>query len=183
MKFIETHIKDLIIIEPTIFLDDRGHFFEAYNKEIFLKNGIKYDFVQDNQSFSTYGVIRGLHFQKDEFAQAKLIRVLKGKVLDVAVDLRPDSKTYGKYLAIEISAENQKQLMIPKGFAHGFSVLSEEAIFVYKCDNYYNKNFEGGIVYNDSDLNIDWQIPAKNIKVSDKDLKLNLFKDVIDYGC
>ena len=177
MPFIPTKIKDVVIFEPRIFTDDRGYFFETYNEKLFNDNGITAKFVQDNQSKSSYGVIRGLHFQKGEHAQAKLVRVLQGSVLDVAVDLRAGSETYGKYVAVELSDVNNLQLFIPRGFAHGFSVLSRTAVFAYKCDNLYCKESEGGIDCNDSDLGIDWQIPAEDRVLSEKDKLHPLFKD------
>ena len=178
MKFIETKLKGCFILEPSIFKDDRGYFLESYNEERFNEGiGKKVKFVQDNQSFSTYGVIRAIHYQLGEFAQAKLVRVISGKVLDVAVDLRKDSPSFGQHVSIELSSENKKQLFIPKGFGHGFSVLSETAEFFYKCDNFYNKASEGGIVYNDSTLKINWQISEIDIKVSDKDLVLPTFNE------
>ena len=177
MPFIPTKIKDVVIFEPRIFTDDRGYFFETYNEKLFNGNGITAKFVQDNQSKSSYGVIRGLHFQKGEHAQAKLVRVLQGSVLDVAVDLRAGSETYGKYVAVELSDVNNLQLFIPRGFAHGFSVLSRTAVFAYKCDNLYCKESEGGIDCNDPDLGIDWQIPAEDRVLSEKDRLHPLFKD------
>lgn len=177
MPFIQTKIKDVVIFEPRIFTDDRGYFFETYNEKLFNDNGIAAKFVQDNQSKSSYGVIRGLHFQKGEHAQAKLVRVLQGSVLDVAVDLRAGSETYGKYVAVELSDVNNLQLFIPRGFAHGFSVLSRTAVFAYKCDNLYCKESEGGIDCNDPDLGIDWQIPAEDRVLSEKDKLHPLFKD------
>jgi dTDP-4-dehydrorhamnose 3,5-epimerase len=171
MPFTETGIAGLLVFEPRVFPDSRGHFFESYNTQTFLQQGIDTQFVQDNQSRSSYGVIRGLHFQNPPHAQAKLVRVLIGTILDVAVDIRKGSPTYGRSYSIELSAENKKQLMIPAGFAHGFSVLSEMAEVLYKCDHYYNKESEGGIIYNDPDLNIDWKLPAGAAIVSDKDLK------------
>lgn len=177
MPFISTKIKDVVIFEPRIFTDDRGYFFETYNEKLFNDNGIAAKFVQDNQSKSSYGVIRGLHFQKGEHAQAKLVRVLQGSVLDVAVDLRAGSETYGKYVAVELSDVNNLQLFIPRGFAHGFSVLSRTAVFAYKCDNLYCKESEGGIDCNDPDLGIDWQIPAEDRVLSEKDKLHPLFKD------
>lgn len=178
MKFIETKLKGCFILEPSIFKDDRGYFLESYNEERFNEGiGKKVKFVQDNQSFSTYGVIRAIHYQLGEYAQAKLVRVISGKVLDVAVDLRKDSPSFGQHVSIELSSENKKQLFIPKGFGHGFSVLSETAEFFYKCDNFYNKASEGGIVYNDSTLKINWQISEIDIKVSDKDLVLPTFNE------
>lgn len=177
MPFIPTKIKDVVIFEPRIFTDDRGYFFETYNEKLFNDNGITAKFVQDNQSKSSYGVIRGLHFQKGEHAQAKLVRVLQGSVLDVAVDLRKGSETYGKHVAVELSDVNNLQLFIPRGFAHGFSVLSRTAVFAYKCDNLYCKESEGGIDCNDPDLGIDWQIPAEDRILSEKDKLHPLFKD------
>lgn len=177
MPFIPTKIKDVVIFEPRIFTDDRGYFFETYNEKLFNDNGITAKFVQDNQSKSSYGVIRGLHFQKGEHAQAKLVRVLQGSVLDVAVDLRAESETYGKYVAVELSDVNNLQLFIPRGFAHGFSVLSRTAVFAYKCDNLYCKESEGGIDCSDPDLGIDWQIPAEDRVLSEKDKLHPLFKD------
>ena len=177
MPFIPTKIKDVVIFEPRIFTDDRGYFFETYNEKLFNDNGITAKFVQDNQSKSSYGVIRGLHFQKGEHAQAKLVRVLQGSVLDVAVDLRAGSETYGKYVAVELSDVNNLQLFIPRGFAHGFSVLSRTAVFAYKCDNLYCKESEGGIDCADPDLGIDWQIPAEDRVLSEKDKAHPLFKD------
>lgn len=177
MPFIPTKIKDVVVFEPRIFTDDRGYFFETYNEKLFNDNGIAAKFVQDNQSKSSYGVIRGLHFQKGEHAQAKLVRVLQGSVLDVAVDLRAGSETYGKYVAVELSDVNNLQLFIPRGFAHGFSVLSRTAVFAYKCDNLYCKESEGGIDCSDPDLGIDWQIPAEDRVLSEKDKLHPLFKD------
>jgi dTDP-4-dehydrorhamnose 3,5-epimerase len=175
MPFIKTDIADLLIFEPTVYKDERGFFFEAYNEQTFHKEEITNRFVQDNQSFSRYGVIRGLHYQLDPHAQAKLIRVLRGRILDVAVDLRRNSPTYGQHVRVELSDENQRQLLVPRGFAHGFSVLSETAAVFYKCDAFYHKASEGGIRYDDSQLNIDWQIPAGKAIVSSKDLELPLF--------
>ena len=175
MPFIQTHIRDLLIFEPRVFEDSRGYFFESFNLNTFRSEGIDISFVQDNQSSSQYGVIRGLHYQMDPYAQVKLIRVLRGKILDVAVDIRKGSPTYGKSFCIELSHENKKQLFIPKGFAHGFSVLSEHAEVFYKCDAFYNKESEGGILYNDPELNIDWKIPAGKQIVSEKDIKLPFF--------
>lgn len=169
MNFIKTEIKDVIIIEPKVFEDSRGYFYESYNEKEFNENGINCKFVQDNRSKSTYGVIRGLHCQLGSHAQAKLVSVQEGKVLDVAVDMRKNSPTYGKYVAVELSAENKRQLFIPRGFLHGFSVLSDTAVFAYKCDNFYCKDAEFGIKYNDKTLNIDWKIPEENISVSEKD--------------
>lgn len=178
MKIINTPIKDVYIIEPQIFKDERGYFFESYNQAKFEEAGLHYNFIQDNQSKSVYGTIRGLHFQKGEFSQAKLVRVLQGCVLDVAVDLRPGSETYGQHVAVELSAENNRQLMIPRNFAHGFSVLSETAVFAYKCDNIYNKASEGGINFNDKSLGIDWRIPLDKAILSEKDKVLPMLKDL-----
>lgn len=173
MKVTETKLNGCFVLEPAVFRDDRGYFFESFNSNNFNKAiGQKIIFVQDNQSYSSKGVIRAIHYQTGEHAQAKLVRVLSGKVLDVAVDLRQDSPTFGQHVAVELSAENKKQLFIPRGFGHGFSVLSETAEFFYKCDNFYNKDSEGGIIYNDSGLNIDWQLPIDDIKVSQKDMEL-----------
>ena len=152
MKIIKTDIPDLLIVEPEVFGDNRGYFFESFSQRKFEEaTGVKVDFVQDNESLSAYGVVRGLHFQKPPHEQAKLVRVVRGKVLDVALDLRPESPTYGQYAAVELSGENHRQLFIPKGFAHGFSVLSEDAVFQYKCDDYYAPECEDGIAYNDPD--------------------------------
>lgn len=179
MEIEQTGLKDCIIIKPRVFDDPRGYFFESFNKQTFEeKTGLSGDFVQDNQSFSSYGVIRGLHAQTGAFAQAKLVRVTKGEVLDVAVDVRPGSQTYGKHVAVKLSAENKLQLYIPRGFVHGFSVLSETAEFLYKCDNFFNKASETGVIYNDADLNIDWLIPADQASVSDKDLLLKPFSEL-----
>ncbi|ANQ50244.1 dTDP-4-dehydrorhamnose 3,5-epimerase [Flammeovirga sp. MY04] len=179
MKITSTKLKDCYIIEPQIFGDERGYFFESFHLKKFTEaTGLAVNFVQDNQSSSTYGVIRGLHYQKGVHAQAKLVRVLSGKVIDVAVDLRPDSETYGQFEAVELSAENRRQLFVPRGFAHGFSVLTQSAEFAYKCDNYYNKESEGGIKYNDPELNIDWQIPAGKEIISEKDQLLPLLSDL-----
>jgi dTDP-4-dehydrorhamnose 3,5-epimerase len=173
MNFIPTKLEGCFVIEPTIFNDERGYFLESYN-EIKFQNGIGQPirFVQDNQSFSTKGVLRGLHYQTGDHAQAKLVRVLHGEVLDVAVDIRPDSKTYGEHFSVLLSAEKQNQFFIPRGFAHGFLVLSETATFFYKCDNFYNKESEGGIIYNDVSLNIDWQFPSEKLIISEKDATL-----------
>ena len=173
MTIEQTGLKDCFIIEPRIFEDKRGYFFETYNREKFNQlAGFEVDFVQDNESFSSKGVLRGLHLQKGEHAQAKLVRVIQGEVLDVAVDVRKDSETYGKHFSIILSEENKRQLFIPRGFAHGFVVLSDTAVFSYKCDNFYNKASEGGIVYNDPKLNIDWQLPQGQLLISEKDLVL-----------
>ncbi len=182
MNFIKTEIDGVIIVEPKIFADDRGYFFESYNAAEFTKNGIPNEFVQDNQSKSSYGVIRGLHCQLGEHAQAKLVRVLHGTVLDVAVDIRPGSPTFGKHVAVELSAENQRQLFIPRGFLHGFSVLSDTAIFAYKCDNLYCKESEFGIRFDDPEIGIDWRIPADRVITSEKDRSAKGLKDVPDNG-
>lgn len=170
MIFTETKLKGCFVLEPKIFNDDRGYFLESFNKERFNTGiGTIINFVQDNQSFSSKGVVRAMHYQIGEHAQAKLVRVLSGTVLDVAVDLRKDSPTFGQHFSIELSSENKKQLFIPKGFAHGFVVLSDTAEFFYKCDNYYNKESEGGIIFNDPTLNIDWKLPHEQLIVSEKD--------------
>ena len=178
-NFIKTEIDGVYIIEPRIFADARGYFFESYNEAEFIKNGITNRFIQDNQSKSSYGVIRGLHCQLGEHSQAKLVRVLQGKVLDVAVDIRKGSPTFGKHVAVELSAENQRQLFIPRHFLHGFSVLSETAVFAYKCDNFYDKASEGGIIYNDATLALDWHLPKEEFIVSAKDQELTSFKEAI----
>ncbi|MCS7005777.1 MAG: dTDP-4-dehydrorhamnose 3,5-epimerase [Cytophagales bacterium] len=170
MKFTETPLKGAWIIEPQVFTDERGYFYESFQLNKFEKaTGLRPHFIQDNHSLSYYGVLRGLHLQVGEMAQAKLVRVLSGEVLDVIVDVRKDSATFGQYFSIILSAENKKQLFVPRGFAHGFIVLSPSAEFVYKCDNFYSPQHESGIIYNDSDLNIDWKIPKKDIKISQKD--------------
>jgi dTDP-4-dehydrorhamnose 3,5-epimerase len=177
MPFLTTPLKDLLIFEPKVFEDSRGYFFESYNEKIFGAEGITKHWVQDNQSSSTYGVIRGLHYQLNPFAQIKLVRVFFGRILDVVVDIRKDSPTYGKHLATELSGENKKQLYIPAGFAHGFSVLSEKAEVFYKCNTFYNKESEAGIIYNDPVLGIDWQIQSGKEIVSEKDIALPLLAD------
>lgn len=181
MNFIKTEIEGLVIIEPRIFRDARGYFFESYNAAEFARNGINAVFVQDNQSQSSYGVIRGLHCQLGEHSQAKLVRVLQGRVLDVAVDIRPGSPTFGKHLAVELSAENHRQLFIPRHFLHGFSVLSETAVFAYKVDNLYCKESEFGIRYDDPEIGIDWEIPVEAVVTSEKDRIANSLKDVPDH--
>lgn len=177
MIFTEKGPKGCYILEPSVFEDERGYFMESFNHKRFM-DGIGQDitFVQDNQSFSKKGVLRGLHFQRGAYAQAKLVRVLSGAVLDIAVDLRKDSKTFGEHVSVELSSENKRQFFVPRGFAHGFIVLSETADFFYKCDNYYHKESEGGIIYNDSFLNIDWKLSDSEIQVSEKDLKLPTFE-------
>lgn len=179
MEFIKTHIEGVVIMEPRIFKDARGYFFESFREQEFQEKVCKTIFVQDNESFSCYGVVRGLHFQKPPFSQNKVVRVIKGAVLDVAVDLRKHSPTYGQHVAVELNEENHRQLFIPRGFAHGFSVLSEDVILQYKCDNYYAPKSEGGIAWNDPDLNIDWRIPADKVILSEKDTKHPLLKDYI----
>ena len=178
MEIIKTPIEDLVIIKPRVFLDARGYFYETYNEARYQEAGVKQKFVQDNLSKSSYGVVRGLHFQKEEFSQAKMVSVVVGTVYDVAVDLRPDSPTYGQWYGVELSAENHLQFLIPRGFAHGFSVLSEEAIFTYKCDNLYAPQAEGGVRFDDPTLNIDWKVPTDKAVVSDKDYLLPFLKDV-----
>ncbi len=177
MNIIETGLEGLIIIEPRVFEDSRGYFFESYNRGVWKELGINQDFVQDNQSKSSYGVIRGLHYQLSPFAQTKMVRVLMGEVLDVAVDLRKDSATFGKSYSILLSDSNKRQMLIPKGFAHGFAVLSAEAVFYYKCDELYTPKAERGILYDDPDLNIDWMVPAEKRIISDKDKVLPLLKE------
>ncbi|WP_431167510.1 dTDP-4-dehydrorhamnose 3,5-epimerase [Tenacibaculum halocynthiae] len=173
MNIVQTPLEGCFVIEPMLFEDNRGYFFESFNEEKFKKGiGVDLNFVQDNEAFSNKGIVRGLHFQKGKFAQAKLVRVITGKVLDVAVDLRKNSKTYGQHFSIVLSGENKKQLFVPRGFAHGYSVLENNTVFAYKCDNYYNKESEGGIIYNDKTLNIDWNLLDTEIKLSDKDMQL-----------
>lgn len=170
MNIIKTELKDCFIIEPRIFKDERGYFFESFNERTFTeKTGLNVHFVQDNQSFSSKGVLRGLHYQTGEFAQAKLVQVLQGEVLDVAVDIRPDSETYGKYVSVLLTAENKKQMFVPRGFAHGFLVLSPTALFSYKCDNFYNKESEGGVAFDDPMIGIDWNFPKEQLIISEKD--------------
>ncbi len=177
MEFVKTTLKDVILIKPQVFSDDRGFFMESYSKKIFQKNGISADFVQDNHSLSIQkGVLRGLHFQKPPFTQAKLVRVTHGEVYDVVVDLRKNSETFGKWEGFELSAENFQMLFVPKGFAHGFLTLEDNTEFQYKCDEYYNKESEGGIIWNDPDLNVNWK--NKNPILSDKDKLLPKFKDL-----
>jgi len=173
MDYTETKLKGCFIIEPQVFYDERGYFFECFNQNKLndlLGNPVS--FVQDNESFSSRGVLRGLHYQMGEFAQAKLVRVVSGTVLDVAVDLRKDSTTFGQHITVELSGENKRQLFVPRGFAHGFIVLSETVILSYKCDNFYNKESEGGIIYNDPALSIDWKLPESSFIISEKDLVL-----------
>lgn len=170
MNVVETKLKDCFIIEPKVHDDSRGYFCETFNLKTFhSKIGFNVNFVQDNETFSSKGVLRGLHFQRGKHSQAKLVRVIKGSVLDVAVDLRPTSPTFGQYETVELTGENKRQFFVPRGFAHGFVVLSETALFAYKCDNFYNKESEGGIIYNDKDLNINWQLPESKLLLSEKD--------------
>lgn len=175
MPFTATEIPGLLLFEPTVFEDSRGCFFESYNEKTFLEQGLDIRWVQDNQSSSQYGVIRGLHYQLPPYAQTKLVRVIRGKILDVAVDIRKGSPSFGKTYAKVLSAKNRRQLLIPKGFAHGFSVLSEKAEVMYKCDAFYNKESEAGIIYNDAELHIDWRLPDEAKLISDKDLQLPTF--------
>ena len=179
MKVFETEIEGVFILEPQVFGDDRGYFFESFSLKHFEEKVSKTVFVQDNESKSKYGVLRGLHYQLPPYTQAKLVRVVKGRVLDVAVDIRKGSLTFGKYLAVELSEENKLQFFLPKGFAHGFAVLSEEAIFQYKCDEYYAPDYEGAICYDDPDLGIDWKLPSEDIILSEKDKKHPRLRDVI----
>lgn len=177
MELIATPIKDLLIIKPRVFADARGYFLETYNAERYHEAGIAQNFLQDNMSKSTYGVVRGLHFQRSPYSQSKLVSVTIGRVWDVAVDLRKGSPTYGQWHGVELTDENHLQFLIPRGFAHGFSVLSETAIFTYKCDNLYHPEADGGIMFNDPDLAIDWKIPAEKMLLSDKDTKHPLLRE------
>ena len=177
MQVIQTDIEGVVIIEPKIFNDARGYFFESFSERIFSEHVKKTTFVQDNESKSSYGVLRGLHFQKPPFTQSKLVRCIKGCVLDVAVDIRKGSPTFGKHVAVELSETNHRQLFVPRGFAHGFSVLSPEAIFQYKCDNYYAPQSEGAIAWNDPELNIDWKLDPADIILSEKDKKHPLLSE------
>ena len=177
MNVVETGIEGLKVIEPDVFHDERGYFVETYNAERYAAHGIKQVFVQDNESKSCYGVLRGLHFQKPPYAQAKLVRVIKGRVLDVAVDIRKGSPTYGKHVAVELTEDNHRQFFIPRGFAHGFAVLSEEAVFQYKCDSYYAPQSEGAIAWNDPDLDIEWGVPADKVLLSEKDSRHPRLRD------
>jgi dTDP-4-dehydrorhamnose 3,5-epimerase len=180
MEVIKTAIEDVLIIEPRVFGDARGYFFESFNaKEFAEKTGIQVVFVQDNESLSYYGVLRGLHYQQPPFAQSKLVRVVKGSVLDVAVDIRKGSPTYGQHVAVELSAENHRQFYMPKGIAHGFSVLSDEVIFQYKCDDFYAPQSEGAIAWDDPDLAIDWQLPVDKIILSEKDRHHPYLRDIV----
>ena len=169
MEVIKTEIEGVVIIEPRIFKDDRGYFYESFSQREFEEKVCRTTFVQDNQSKSSYGVVRGLHFQKPPYSQSKLVRCIKGAVLDVAVDIRRGSPTFGKHVAVELTEDNHRQFFVPRGFAHGFAVLSEEAVFQYKCDNFYNKESEGSVAWNDVELAIDWRIPAEKVLLSEKD--------------
>ena len=185
MELIETCIPGVVIVQPRIFGDERGYFFESFSQRDFERQVCKTVFVQDNESKSCYGVVRGLHFQQPPYAQSKLVRVVQGRVLDVAVDIRRGSPTFGKHVAVELTAENHRQLFVPRGFAHGFSVLSDEAVFQYKCDNFYAPQSEGAIAWNDPDLGIDWQLPAEEVILSPKDRAHPRLKDaeeLFDYG-
>ena len=180
MKVIQTTIPEVVIIEPDVFGDSRGYFFESYSQKKFDEQVRRIRFVQDNESKSKYGVLRGLHFQKGKYAQSKLVRVVKGRVLDVAVDIREGSPNFGKYVSVELTEENHRQLFVPRGFAHGFSVLSEEAIFQYKCDNLYAPQEEGAIAWDDPEIGIDWQLPAEDVLLSAKDEAHPMLKDATD---
>ena len=179
MKVIDTEIEGLVILEPQVFGDDRGYFFESFSLKRFEEKVSKTVFVQDNESKSKYGVLRGLHYQLPPYTQAKLVRVVKGRVLDVAVDIRKGSPTFGKHVAVELSEENKLQFFLPKGFAHGFAVLSEEAVFQYKCDEYYAPDHEGAIRYDDPELGIDWKLPVEDIILSEKDKKHPRLQDAV----
>ena len=180
MEVIKTAIDGVVIIEPRIFKDARGYFFESFSQREFEEKVRKINFVQDNESMSSYGVMRGLHFQRPPFTQSKLVRCVKGRVLDVAVDIRKGSPTFGQHVAVELSEENHRQFFVPRGFAHGFAVLSESAVFQYKCDNYYNPQSERGILWNDPSIGIDWQLPVSDIILSEKDKKHPLLKDLCE---
>jgi len=180
LKIQQTSLKDCFILKPSVFKDDRGTFIETYNQDLFNKvTGLAINFVQDNQSESSYGVLRGLHFQRGAMSQAKLVRVIKGKVLDVVVDIRKDSETFGKKFSIILDDTNNFQFFVPRGFAHGFITLSESAVFSYKCDNFYDKASEGGIIYNDATLLLDWHLPKEDFIISEKDLQLPTFLEAI----
>ena len=180
MEVIKTEIEGVVIIEPRIFKDDRGYFYESVSQREFEEKVCRTTFVQDNQSKSSYGVVRGLHFQKPPYSQSKLVRCIKGAVLDVAVDIRKGSPTFGKYVAVELTEDNHRQFFVPRGFAHGFAVLSGEAVFQYKCDNFYNKESEGSVAWNDPELAIDWRIPAEKVLLSEKDKQSKTISDA-DY--
>lgn len=181
MPFIKTDIPDLLIFEPRVFDDSRGYFFEGYNRNAFEAEGLHIDFVQDNQARSTYGVVRGLHYQHEPNAQTKLVRALQGSIIDAVVDIRKGSPTFGKSFSILLSAENKLQLLVPKGFAHGYAVISETAEVLYKCDNFYSKADEGSININDESLGIDWQIPVEKRIFSEKDIAAPMFKDCVNH--
>ena len=178
MNIIRTEIPDVVIVEPRVFGDNRGYFFESCSERDFVSQVRKVRFVQDNESRSSYGVVRGLHYQKPPFSQSKLVRVISGKVLDVAVDMRKGSPTYGKHVAVELSGENKRQMFIPRGFAHGFAVLSDDVVFQYKCDNFYAPSSEGAVAWDDPELGIEWGVPQAKVVLSDKDRSHPLFKDV-----
>ena len=185
MNIIRTEIPEVVIIEPKVFGDNRGYFFESFSERDFAAQVREVKFVQDNESKSCYGVLRGLHFQKPPHAQSKLVRVVKGRVLDVAVDIRKGSPTFGKYVAVELSEDNRRQFFVPRGFAHGFAVLSEEAVFQYKCDNYYAPQSEGAVAWDDPDLAIDWKVPSDKVILSEKDRNHPMLKDapeIFDYS-
>jgi len=184
MRVMETELKDALIIEPKVFGDSRGYFFESWNKQALLEAGLACDFIQDNESRSHYGVLRGLHFQAAPYTQAKLVRVIVGTVLDVIVDIRRGSPTFGKHIGVELSGENKRQLFVPRGFAHGFVVLSDDVLFAYKCDNTYMPSHERGIAFNDPALGIDWRVPADRLLLSEKDRRNPLFADaeLFTYG-
>ena len=180
MNVLRTDMEGLVIIEPKVHGDERGYFFESFSERDFAAGVTETSFVQDNESRSVYGVVRGLHFQRPPHSQAKLVRVVKGRVLDVAVDLRKDSPTFGRHIAVELSEENHRQVFLPKGFAHGFSVLSEEAVFQYKCDDYYAPECEEAVAWDDPDLDIDWKVPADKVILSEKDRRHPRLRDIID---
>ena len=180
MNIIKTDIEGVLILEPRMFKDERGYFYESFSQREFEENVCRTTFVQDNQSMSVYGVVRGLHFQKPPFCQSKLVRCIKGAVLDVAVDIRKGSPTFGKYVAVELTEDNHRQFFIPRGFAHGFAVLSEEAVFQYRCDNYYTPTEERGIAWNDPAIGIDWGVPTEEVILSEKDTKNPLLQDATD---
>ena len=185
MEVIKTDIEGVVIIEPRIFKDERGYFYESFSQREFEEKVCRTTFVQDNQSKSSYGVLRGLHFQKPPYCQSKLVRCIKGAVLDVAVDIRKGSPTFGKYVAVELTEENHRQFFVPRGFAHGFAVLSDEAVFQYKCDNFYNKESEGAVAWNDPELAIDWRIPLDKVILSEKDRQSKCIKEagyLFDYN-
>ncbi|AHW61329.1 dTDP-4-dehydrorhamnose 3,5-epimerase [Draconibacterium orientale] len=181
MQVINTTIPEVLIFEPKVFGDNRGYFMESFRQKVIEEHIGQVNFVQDNESFSQYGVLRGLHFQRPPHTQGKLVRVLQGEVLDVAVDIRLNSPTYGQHVPVRLSADNKRQLWIPRGFAHGFAVLSPTALFSYKCDNYYAPEFDGGLMWNDPAIGIDWQIPDKDIQLSEKDTQHPLIKDISDF--